>query len=106
MIYLVESVDVAPDDTDRYLDAFRRLYLPGAMDRGLRLVACWHTRRDIGEDVTVMVVFAVAGWAEWERARNAAVLDPAMAEWLSARRELMKRGTRRFYEPAAFSPPV
>jgi hypothetical protein len=104
MILLVDSVDVEPPDTDAYLDAFARLYLPGAKARGMELVACWHTPRDIGEDVTVTVVFRLDGWAAWEQARNAAVGDPSMPQWIEARRALMKRGTRRFAEPASFSP--
>ena len=104
MIYLVESVDVRPEDVDRYLEAFERHYLPGAMDRGMALVGCWHTPRHIGEDVTVTVTFRLPGWAEWEPMRNAAVGDPNLPVWVEARRELMIRGSRKFYEPAAFSP--
>ncbi len=104
MILMVESVDVDPADTDAYLDAFERLYLPGATQRGMELVACWHTPREIGEDVTVTVVFRLESWATWEQARNAGVGDPSMPEWIQTRRALMKRGNRRFAEPAAFSP--
>lgn len=104
MIFLVESVDVRPDDTDAYLDAFAREYLPGATDRGMELVGCWHTPRDLGEDVTVTVTFRIAGWDAWERARNAAVGDPATARWLAVRNSLMRRGSRRFYEAAPISP--
>jgi len=103
-VYMVDAVDVAPPDADRYLDAFERLYLPGARRRGMDLVACWHTPRTIGEAVTVFVVFAVGTWAEWEQARNAAVVDPALPEWLSARAEMMQRGSRRFVNAATFSP--
>ncbi|MFA5884394.1 MAG: NIPSNAP family protein [Acidimicrobiia bacterium] len=104
-VYMVDAVDVAPSDADRYVDAFERLYLPGARQRGMSLAACWHSPRTIGEDVTVFVVFDVGTWAEWEQARNAAVVDPAMPEWLAARREMMRRGTRRFCNAASFSPP-
>jgi hypothetical protein len=104
VILLVESVVVAPDDTDAYLDAFERLYLPGATKRGMELVSCWHTPREIGEDVTVTVVFRLDSWRAWEMIRNAAVGDPSMPEWIAARRVLMKHGTRRFAEPASFSP--
>ena len=99
-IHLVETVEVASDDVDKYLDAFEQLYLPGARRRGMDLVSCTHTPRDIGELVRVMVVFAVGTWAEWEQARNAAVTDPAMPEWLAARRALVRRGTRHFHETA------
>jgi hypothetical protein len=103
-VLMIDAVDVAPADADRYLDAFERLYLPGAQRRGMRLVACWHTPRTIGDAVTVFVVFDVGTWAEWEQARNAAVVDPALPEWLRARAEVMQRGTRRFVTAASFSP--
>ena len=103
MIFLVESVDVRPDDVDAYVRGFETHYLPGALERGMELVACWHTPTHIGEDVTVMVVFRLPGWAEWEQIRNAAVGDPGVAAWVAVRRELMLRGSRRFYEPAALT---
>ena len=103
MIFLVESVDVRPADTDAYLDAFETHYLPGALERGMDLVGCWHTPKHIGEDVTVTVIFRLPGWAEWEQIRNAAVSDPGVANWVEARRGLMLRGSRKFYEPAALT---
>ena len=38
MIFLVESVDVRPDDVDAYVAGFETHYLPGALDarRGAR----------------------------------------------------------------------
>ena len=104
LLHLVETVVVAPEDTEAYLEAFERLYLPGARQRGMNLLSCTHTPRGIGEDVRVMVVFAIGGWADWEQARNTAVVDPAMPEWLAARRALVKEGSRHFHEPAPFSP--
>lgn len=95
-VLMVDELVVAPADLERLLDAFDRTYLPGARRRGMELVACWHTPAAIGEDVVVMVVFAVGTWAEWEQARNAAVRDPGMPEWLAVRAEVMRGGTRRF----------
>ena len=106
MIYLVESVDVRPEDVDAYVAGFETHYLPGAVERGMELVGCWHTPTQIGEDVTVTVIFGVPGWAEWEQIRNAAVGDPRVAEWVATRRDLMVRGTRKFYEPAGLTTPV
>jgi NIPSNAP len=104
VIYLVESIDVQPDDLDALLDGFERHYLPGARERGMEFVACWHTPTNIGEDVTVTLIFGLEGWAEWEKIRNAAVSDPGVAKWVEVRRSLMLRGRRTFSEPAAFSP--
>ena len=106
MIFLVESVDVRPDDVDAYVQGFETHYLPGALDRGMELVGCWHTPTQIGEDVTVMVIFRLLGWAEWEQIRNAAVGDPGVAAWVAVRRDLMVRGSRKFYEPTAVTTPA
>jgi len=95
-VVMIDTVDVAEADATAYVDAFERWYLPGARARGLALVGCWSTPRGIGEDVTVTTVFDVGTWADWERARNAAVRDPALGEWLAARRAVMRSGRRRF----------
>jgi hypothetical protein len=100
VIHLVDTVEVQPDDLAAYLAAFAECYLPGATERGMELVACWHTPTDIGEPVTVIVVFRMESWEEWERIRNAGVRDPRTATWIERRRQLMLNGTRRFYESA------
>jgi NIPSNAP protein len=100
VIHLVDTVEVRPEDVDAYLRAFTEFYLPGAKERGMELVACWHTPAEIGENVSVIVVFALESWAEWERIRNAGVRDPRMSTWVERRRALMLNGSRRFYEPA------
>lgn len=104
MIHLVDTVEVRAEDVDAYLDAFREYYLEGAIKRGMELVACWHTPVDIGDVVTVMVVFALPSWEEWERIRNEGVRDRRMATWVERRRALVLHGTRRFYEPASLAP--
>jgi hypothetical protein len=104
VIHLVDAVEVKPDDLEPYLAAFEEYYLPGALDRGMELVGCWHTPAEIGEMVTVTVVFSVGSWANWEQIRNAGVRDPLMSTWVAKRRALMTKGTRRFYESASFSP--
>jgi hypothetical protein len=104
VIHLIDTVDVRPDDLEAYLGAFAEYYLPGATERGMELVGCWHTPTQIGEMVTVTVVFRLESWAEWERIRNAGVRDPLMTTWVDKRRELMVNGSRRFYEAASFSP--
>jgi len=105
VIHLVDTVEVRPEDLESYLGAFAEFYLPGGTDRGMELVGCWHTPAEIGENVTVMVVFALESWQEWERIRNAAVRDQRVSTWVERRRALMLVGSRRFYEPADMSPP-
>jgi hypothetical protein len=104
VIHLIDTVDVRPRDLEAYLAAFAKYYLPGATNRGMQLIGCWHTPTEIGEIVTVAVVFGLESWAEWERIRNAGVRDPMMSTWIDRRQALMVKGSRRFYEPAAFSP--
>jgi NIPSNAP len=104
VIHLVDTVDVRPDDLEAYLAAFAQYYLAGATDRGMELLGCWHTPTQIGEIVTVTVVFGLDSWAQWEGIRNAGVRDPLMSTWVDRRRALMVKGSRRFYETASFSP--
>jgi hypothetical protein len=104
VIHLVDTVDLAAADLEAYLAAFAECYLPGATERGLELVGCWHTPTDIGELVTVTTVFSVGSWEEWERIRNAGVRDPMMSTWVDRRRALMVNGSRRFYLSASLSP--
>jgi hypothetical protein len=104
VIYLVESIDVAEPDADAYLAALEQEYLPLARGWGLELVSCWRTPGGLGEDVTVTTTFRVRDWAEWEEIRGRSVLDPANAAWVVRRNAFMRRGTRRFHEPAPWSP--
>jgi hypothetical protein len=103
VIHLVDTVEVRPDDLQSYLAAFAEYYLAGATDRGMELVGCWHTPSQIGEVVSVTVVFRLESWAQWEAIRNEGVRDPLMSTWVDRRRALMLTGSRRFYEAAAFS---
>ncbi len=104
MIYLVESIDVAEGDADEYLSALEQEYLPACRGWGLELALCWRTPGGLGEDVTVTHAFRLDDWAHWEAIRGRMVLDPANAAWVARRAPLMRRGTRRFTEPAGFSP--
>ena len=104
MIYLVESIEVEPSNTERFLKAFHDVFLPPARDRGMKLVAVWHTPTQIGEDVTITSIFELRDWDQWNDLRKKAVLDPEMPKWLEIREQLAKRGRRHFYTPAEFSP--
>jgi len=104
VIHLIDTVEVRPNDLDSYLAAFEEYYLPGATERGMDLIGCWHTPTHIGEMLTVTVVFRMESWSDWERIRNAGVRDPRMSTWVEKRRALMLEGSRRFYESASFSP--
>ena len=104
MLYMLDTTVVAPADTDRFLTAFESTFLPAARERGVELVACWHTPTALGEDVDVVAIFRLKDWAHWNELRRKAVLDPAMVEWLAVLKSLRRGGSRKFFTPAAFSP--
>ena len=104
MLYLMDTTLVAAADTDRFLKAFESTFLPAATQRGVELVACWHTPTSLGEDVDVVTIFRMKDWSHWNDLRREAVLDPAMAEWISVLDTLRKGGSRKFFSPAEFSP--
>ncbi len=104
MLYLMDTTLVAAADTDRFLKAFESTFLPAATQRGVELVACWHTPTSLGEDVDVVTIFRMKDWSHWNDLRREAVLDPAMAEWISVLDTLRKGGSRNFFSPAEFSP--
>ena len=104
MLYLVDTTVVAAADTDRFLTAFESTFLPAAIERGVELVACWHTPTSLGEDVDVVAIFRLNDWAHWNELRRRAVLDPAMTKWIAVLKSLRRGGSRKFFSPAAFSP--
>jgi len=104
MIFMIETADLDDSVVDEYLAGFEEHFLAGALERELGFVACWRTPSGLGEPVTVTVVLSCADWAAWERARNAAVGDPRVREWIALRERLGARGRRRFATGATFSP--
>ena len=104
MIYLVDDIIVAPENTEKYLELFQTDYLPGARKRDLELVACWHTPTDIGEDVTILIIWALRDWKHWDQVRHDSVMDLSMWAWVDQIKALRKGGTRRFFLPTEFSP--
>ena len=104
MVYMVDSILLDPADTGRYLELLETSYAPAAAERGLTLVACWHTPENLGEDVTVTAIWSFRDFAEWNEIRRKAVLDPAWHRWVEQATPMRKGGTRRFYYPATFSP--
>ena len=104
MLYMMDSTQIEAQNTERFLNAFETVFLPPAIRRGMHLVACWHTPTDLGEDVTVTVIFELRDWSHWNDLRRQAVLDPTLADWLRELHDMRKSGTRQFYTPAEFSP--
>ena len=104
MIYLVDDIIVAPEDTEKYLELLQTVYLPDASRRDLELVACWHTPTDIGEDVNILIIWALRDWKHWDQVRHDSVMDLSMWAWVDQIKALRKGGTRRFFLPTEFSP--
>ncbi len=100
----MDNIQVEPAHTDRYLELLEKMLAPSAKKRGMALVACWHTHKELGEDVTVTAIWSARDHSHWNDLRKDAVLDPAWREWIEAAQPLRKGGVRRFYYPAKFSP--
>jgi hypothetical protein len=101
---MMDQVQIASEDTQRFLDAFENIFLPPAIRRGMELVACWHTPVDLGEDVTVSLIFQMRDWSHWNELRGKTVRDPALGDWLRELVAMRKGGTRQFYTGASCSP--
>ena len=104
LLYMMDCTQIAAQDTQRFLSAFESIFLPPAIRRGMQLVACWHTPTDLGEDVTVTVIFQMRDWSHWNDLRRQTVLDPGLADWLRELVAMRKSGTRQFFTPADCSP--
>ncbi|GAB4658931.1 hypothetical protein [Mycobacterium avium] len=103
-MYVVDNVLIAQSDLPAYLDSLERQLVPAARQRGMDLLAAWHTSAELGEDVTVTTIFRLQDWAHWVELRARAALDPKLYEWLAAFAPMRKGGRRLFYQRAGFSP--
>jgi hypothetical protein len=101
---MVDNVLIAPSDLKTYLHSIEGELLPAARQRGMDLMAAWHTSAELGEEVTVTLIFRVRDWSHWVELRANAAVDPHLHEWLAAVAPMRKGGRRLFYERAAFSP--
>lgn len=100
MLYLVDTVQVAPPDAAEYLTLVERVAASLMADAGATLVSCWSTAVDLGEDVDVLVVWSVGDHETWNVTRRNLVLDPRWHRFARDVARLRKGGTRRFYHDA------
>lgn len=98
MLYVVDSVRVAPGDADAYLALVRDVALPIMTAAGATLAWCTSTAPDLGEDVEVVVAWAAGDHARWNEIRRALVLDPSWHRYGAAAARLRRDGTRRFHQ--------
>ena len=99
MVHLVDTVDVDPALVDDYLGVVRGLGVAVMTDAGAALVSCATTPRDMGEPVSIQVVWGFDDFAHWNDIRRRLVLDPRWYDYGSAVARLRAAGTRRFYLP-------
>lgn len=104
MTFLVDTVHVDPGTTERYLGVIHRSGAPVMEQAGARLVACWRTAEDLGEQVSVQTIWSFPDHTAWNEIRKNLVLDRQWLRYSSEISELRTGGERRFYYPVSFSP--
>ena len=104
MVYLVDTVEVGADDVPAYLRIIETAAVPVMTGAGASLVSCWSTSSDLGEDVGITVIWSFDDHATWNEIRKNLVLDGRWHAYAKEIAALRRRGSRRFYYPADFSP--
>lgn len=104
MVYVVDTVEVEPEDADEYVGLVAGKGVPVMTEAGARFVSCWATSPELGERVTVKTIWSCEDHVEWNVIRKNMVLDPRWYEFSSEISRLWKGGNRRFFYPASFSP--
>jgi len=99
-VQLVDTVDVAPHDLERYLDLLHGRTVPVMNEAGASFVSCATTDPAL-DPVTVQVVWGFDDFVQWNDIRRRLVVDPRWYEVADEAAALRRSGTRRFYRPAA-----
>jgi len=99
VLHVVDTVEVDPDRAGDYLELIGTLGVTVMTDAGATLVSCATTSAEIGEPVSVQVVWGCDGYPAWNEIRMHLVLDPRWHELGSRAAALRRGGTRRFYTP-------
>ena len=105
-MHLVDTVEVEPEHVEEYLRVVGGLGTAVMTDAGATFVSCATTSEVIGETVMVQVVWAFDDHTHWDEIRKNMVLDPRYHEYGATVAALRRGGTRRFFTPAAFPPPL
>jgi hypothetical protein len=104
VVYLVDTVEVGVADVPAYLRVIETAGVPVMTGAGAAFVSCWSTSPELGEDVGITVVWSFEDHVVWNEIRKNLVLDQRWHAYAKETAALRKRGTRRFYYPADFSP--
>ena len=104
MIYIVDTIQVEPKDTDKYLELVEKVGAPAMIAAGMTFVSCWATSRELGEDVSIQAVWSCRDHVQFNDFRKNMVLSPKWHEFADKAAAIRKGGFRRFYYPPNFSP--
>jgi hypothetical protein len=99
VLHVVDTVEVDPDRAGDYIELIGTLGVTVMTEAGASLVSCASTSAEIGEPVSVQVVWGCAGYPAWNEIRMHLVLDPRWHELAGRAAALRLSGTRRFYTP-------
>lgn len=96
-IYLIDELELLPDVTEEFLEAFRARYLPGARERGMELLHTWVSppERPPETGSTIFCVWSLAGIPGFWRMRSQNATPEIAAWWRECERYCVRR-TRRF----------
>jgi len=104
VVHLVDTIEVEPERVEDYLAAVRTRGLAGMTDAGAVFVSCATTASDLGERVSIQVVWGFDDHEQWNDIRRCLVLDPRWYEYARIIAALRTGGTRRFYAPVPVRP--
>ena len=97
--YIVDTVQVKPDDLDAYVALVHRTAVPVMTRAGAGFVSCWATSPKLGEDVDVQVTWSFPDHVQWNEVRKNLVLDQEWHALAGSAAALRQGGARRFYYP-------
>jgi hypothetical protein len=97
--YIVDTVQVSPDDLDAYVALVHGAAVAVMTRAGAGFVSCWATSPKLGEDVDVQVTWSFPDHARWNDIRKNLVLDRDWHDLARRAAGMRSGGTRRFYYP-------
>lgn len=100
MMYLVDTVRVAPEQLPEYLDVLTSQVVPLYRDAGATFEYCRTTDGDLGEAIEVQLAWSFEDNAAWNGIRRTLVTDGRYYESALALAALRRDGTRRFHRDA------
>lgn len=100
--YAHEHVTVSPGKAAEFLETLRQEAIPAYEEFGWELAGAWETF--MSNDSECFVLWAIPSWEQWAALERAQHRHPAMAKWLSRRRESTESFNRFLMVDAPLSP--